>query len=413
MSIIAAGTTTTTALSSTGNTDGTLQFQVNGTTPSVTLNTLGAIGVGSTPAYGSSGQVLTSAGSTAAPTWTSVTSSQWTTTGSDIYYTTGNVAIGTSTPSSTSASGYRALELGTSAGTGITAGNGDLYINENTYVNGGAWKYAASSIASAQYNISGGVHRWYTAPSGTAGNNITWTQVLGINASGAIGVGSSPSYGTSGQVLTSGGSGAAPTWSTPAGGFTAMDVITTSSTYTIPAGKTTLKITVVGAGGGGGFGAVASGTTGGTSSVASGTQSITTISATGGARGIGGSYLGGVGGVGSGGTLNFYGGDGGGSSYNSGTGGISNGGSSYFGGGGYAVGNTSSTSAGAGHVYGGGGGGTYGGNGGGAGGTSVKYFTGLTPGNTLTITIGTGGSGGNGGSAQGGAGADGVVVIEY
>jgi len=70
MSIIAAGTTTTTALSSTGNTDGTLQFQVNGTTPSVTLNALGAFGVGATPAFGTSGQVLTSGGSTAAPVWT-------------------------------------------------------------------------------------------------------------------------------------------------------------------------------------------------------------------------------------------------------------------------------------------------------------------------------------------------------
>jgi hypothetical protein len=69
MSIIAAGTTTTTALSSTGNTDGTLQLQVNGTTPSVTLNTLGAVGVGSSPNFGTSGQVLVSAGSTAAPTW--------------------------------------------------------------------------------------------------------------------------------------------------------------------------------------------------------------------------------------------------------------------------------------------------------------------------------------------------------
>jgi hypothetical protein len=69
MSIIAAGTTTTTALSSTGNTDGTLQLQVNGTTPSVTLNTLGAVGVGSSPNFGTSGQVLISGGSTAAPTW--------------------------------------------------------------------------------------------------------------------------------------------------------------------------------------------------------------------------------------------------------------------------------------------------------------------------------------------------------
>ena len=72
MSIIAAGTTTTTALSSTGNTDGTLQFQVNGTTPSVTLNTLGAVGVGAVPDFGTSGQALLSAGSTAAPAWGNV-----------------------------------------------------------------------------------------------------------------------------------------------------------------------------------------------------------------------------------------------------------------------------------------------------------------------------------------------------
>lgn len=69
MSIIAAGTTAGTALKSTGNTDGTIQLQVNGTTPSVTLATTGAIGVGSTPGYGTSGQVLVSGGSAAAPSW--------------------------------------------------------------------------------------------------------------------------------------------------------------------------------------------------------------------------------------------------------------------------------------------------------------------------------------------------------
>jgi hypothetical protein len=72
MSIIRAGTTTTTALTSIGNTDGTIQLQVNGTTPSVTLNTLGAVGVGASPNFGTSGQALVSAGSTAAPAWGNV-----------------------------------------------------------------------------------------------------------------------------------------------------------------------------------------------------------------------------------------------------------------------------------------------------------------------------------------------------
>ena len=69
MSIISAGTTTTTALVETGDTTGNLVLQVNGTTPSLTLNTTQALGVGSSPSYGTSGQVLTSAGSAASPTW--------------------------------------------------------------------------------------------------------------------------------------------------------------------------------------------------------------------------------------------------------------------------------------------------------------------------------------------------------
>jgi hypothetical protein len=52
----------------TGDSSGELQLQGGGVAR-VTLNTSGAIGVGSTPAYGTSGQVLTSAGSAAAPTW--------------------------------------------------------------------------------------------------------------------------------------------------------------------------------------------------------------------------------------------------------------------------------------------------------------------------------------------------------
>jgi hypothetical protein len=44
------------------------------------------------------------------------------------------------------------------------------------------------------------------------------TTGLSLNTTLAIGVGSGNSTGTSGQVLTSAGSGAAPTWSTPSAG---------------------------------------------------------------------------------------------------------------------------------------------------------------------------------------------------
>lgn len=56
----------------TGDASGILQLQGSGTAR-LTLNTSGAVGVGSSPSYGSSGQVLTSAGTGSAPTWATPT----------------------------------------------------------------------------------------------------------------------------------------------------------------------------------------------------------------------------------------------------------------------------------------------------------------------------------------------------
>lgn len=167
------------------------------------------------------------------------------------------------------------------------------------------------------------------------------TTGLTLNTSLALGVGSSPSYGTSGQVLTSSGSGAAPTWSSPSAGIPGVygQVFTSSDTFTIPAGVNAVKVTLVGGGGGGGYdgsyayggggGATAIsyltsltpgstivvtvgaagtgssvGTNGGNSVIASGTQTITTVTAGG---GQGGQYLA-VGGTATNGTINISGG---------------------------------------------------------------------------------------------------------
>lgn len=63
-----------------------------------------------------------------------------------------------------------------------------------------------------------------------AGGNTALT----INSSRAIGVGASGSFGSSGQVLTSAGSAAAPTWSTPAtGAMTLLSTATASASSSI------------------------------------------------------------------------------------------------------------------------------------------------------------------------------------
>ena len=51
----------------------------------------------------------------------------------------------------------------------------------NGFFNGTDWKYIESTTAT-RYMQYVGAHSWYTAPAGTAGNTITFTQVLGVEA---------------------------------------------------------------------------------------------------------------------------------------------------------------------------------------------------------------------------------------
>lgn len=67
---INASNGSTSGLIQTGDASGELQLQVNNGTPAITLNTTGAVGVGTVPTYGAAGEVLVSNGTGAAPTWT-------------------------------------------------------------------------------------------------------------------------------------------------------------------------------------------------------------------------------------------------------------------------------------------------------------------------------------------------------
>jgi hypothetical protein len=60
-----------------------------------------------------------------------------------------------------------------------------LYLNANAYFDGSNFKYKVSGQLASQYYQYGGQHIFYTAPSGTAGNNITFTPALTIASTGA------------------------------------------------------------------------------------------------------------------------------------------------------------------------------------------------------------------------------------
>ena len=66
--------------------------------------------------------------------------------------------------------------------------NASMYISTNAYYNSG-WKYNASSKQAAQYFLGDGGHAWSTSASGTAGNAITFTQAMTLDASGNLGIG--------------------------------------------------------------------------------------------------------------------------------------------------------------------------------------------------------------------------------
>jgi hypothetical protein len=91
----------------------------------------------------------------------------------------GNLGLGV-TPSAWW-SGVKALQVNGASllSSGVTAS-----LTANAHLNSSAaWTYTATNSAT-HYEQTLGQHRWYTAPSGTAGNPITFTQAMTLDESG-------------------------------------------------------------------------------------------------------------------------------------------------------------------------------------------------------------------------------------
>jgi hypothetical protein len=95
----------------------------------------------------------------------------------------GNLGLGVTPAASVTIKG---LQVGNAMFAGV---NGGSYATANAYFDGANWKYITSNFATLyQQSSSGGTgkHVWSTAASGTAGNTITFTEAMTLNAAGNL-----------------------------------------------------------------------------------------------------------------------------------------------------------------------------------------------------------------------------------
>jgi hypothetical protein len=101
----------------------------------------------------------------------------------------------------------RAFQLGYGSVRSFT-NSANTYLENNNYVNSSGTDIYLNNGAAGRYRIADEQHIWYQAASGTAGNAITFTQAMTLDASGRLGIGTtSPAYkldvnNTGGSIAT-------------------------------------------------------------------------------------------------------------------------------------------------------------------------------------------------------------------
>jgi len=177
--------------------DGTRFQLLNPSASSVASFSAGSTGFtpssATTGAVTLAGTLATTNGGTGLTSFTSggvvyASSSSALATGSALVFDGTNLGLGV-TPSAWSAS-YKAIQLG--GGTSIwsgASGNQPSFYSNNLYFNGSNRIYLQNGYATEYVQSTSGTHSWYTAPSGTAGNAITFTQAMTLDASGNLGIG--------------------------------------------------------------------------------------------------------------------------------------------------------------------------------------------------------------------------------
>jgi len=208
-------------------------------------------------------------------------------------------------------------KLNLSGGT-VTGTINAATFNATSTTNGGFQGIDADTATTPSFTWSADLNTGIYRPAAdTLSVTTAGTRRFTVGPAGQIGVGGA-NYGTSGQVLTSNGTGSAPSWQ--AGGGAVSQTFTASGTWTKPSSGTYAFVEVWGGGGGGGSDLTGDGGSGGggggyNSELIKLSSLSATVAVTIGAGGAGGttaSYAGGTGGTTTFGSyLKVYGGGGG------------------------------------------------------------------------------------------------------
>jgi hypothetical protein len=101
----------------------------------------------------------------------------------------GNLGLGVTPSFSWTNTANAALQVKNASFSAIDTN--DLHASSNAYFvqSASQWRYLASGSAASNYYQSAGTHVWRTAPSGTAGNAISFTQAMTLDADGNLGIG--------------------------------------------------------------------------------------------------------------------------------------------------------------------------------------------------------------------------------
>ena len=128
----------------------------------------------------------------------------------------GNLGLGVTLNAWSTADSVRALQL--NGGSFYVFGANRCFVGQNVFLASGGIETYGTTAAASTYRQFQGAHSWYTAPSGTAGNAISFTQAMTLDADGDLGIGvTAPAYKlhvSGSEMLQGGGADTIPALST-------------------------------------------------------------------------------------------------------------------------------------------------------------------------------------------------------